>query len=31
MMKFGSLYLPRSLDKIYFEPEAPADFSWLGK
>ena len=31
MMKFGSLYLPRPLDSIYFEPEKPSDCAWLGK
>lgn len=31
MMKFGSLYLARALDRIYFEHEAPSNFAWLGK
>ena len=30
MMKFGSLYVPRALDSIYFE-EVPSDFAWIGK
>ncbi|MGA7284911.1 MAG: hypothetical protein WBW87_10260 [Candidatus Cybelea sp.] len=31
MMKFGTLYLARPLDRVYFEPAAPSDFAWFGK